>query len=250
MGAEDWRELLDDPECLVIINQVTTWAGHHVYPGDRARLYQDDMASFLLVEAVRIAKGYRPPPEHDPRFWNPQRSWYAYLNKSLKYAARNHPKAGGVTPGTYGSAKYKATSHGHTLESITEADRETTVVNGQLLAAPADYRDPQRVYLAKERLAAVIDHLQHMDDVSLHNLLRDVRIVGSHDHEHAREVWKIRRKFGLDPTPEGRTCPGCGRPVTAGSSTRVPKPADVEQAYSAAGECMSCLRIRKKREAS
>lgn len=231
MGQGDWQHLLDDPVVLTIIKRVATYEGRAVYPHPDQALYRDDLESYLTDKAVDVARKYDP---HST--WQ----WYPWLTYGLRQYARSH-RSGPNGPGKHSTTGRRALQGG-SLEGIVH---QTGIPLEQITAAAeSEYRDPARAILFRERVQAVIDHLEQLDDVDRYVLTQGQQRYGGRAHSYEREVRRVKVALDVLPIPTGPHCPTCYQPTQKANG----KQPGIAERRGKRGECAPCYRLRRRRQ--
>jgi len=144
----DWRDLLRDPEVPRIIDQVERLA-LRLYPLS-ASMARDDVASWLILQAVEVARWWAEKPEcdGDPDHW--QRTLHSVLAASIRRGAHIDQLHG---------ARGSARRANMRLDSLDEpADASGTTLAQTL---PDERSDPLRVVLRREALEDLLERAEH-----------------------------------------------------------------------------------------
>lgn len=154
MSADDWRELLDDPEIEGVIRRVLHKHGRPRYT--HHPLAYDDLESWIWDEAVRVAEAYGGAPANAP---DPRRHWHAILFMDLRKAIVQgwhfnafYGKTGGARrAATENMARFSPTipSDVHFIEANTRND-------GALGFHKASHDEPLGHVLRMERLDRIL----------------------------------------------------------------------------------------------
>lgn len=154
MAADNWRELLDDPEIERIIGQVYNRTGRHYYARPTDALLLDDLTSWLWDRAVDIAIGW--DPTHLEHIENPTTYFYAYLHAALRRAiitGQHHTELTGEP----GSAKNNA--HNAGIDSIDERlDEYGAPIEHSWFKHRLTQADPLVIVLRCEHLEDMLRH--------------------------------------------------------------------------------------------
>lgn len=207
VGAENWRELLDDPEISRMVQRVV-----RMTPRTGDPYLDDDLDGWLWERAIRIATRYELRTGAD----DPARMWQAYLWTSLRKAAPAHRNA---IYGRPGSARRDAESTRTSVDAIMEATGNTPRHRG---SHQLRHNDPLYHVLHIERLEAVLRYVTArgttpgatyttVSDLCTEPMCLRKAITRGLCRMHAQ---RVRYTYGYAGQP-ACTIDGCDRPSTA-----------------------------------
>ena len=206
MGADNWRELLDDPEVVELVRRAARIEGTRLYASPRDALLRDDLESWMWDESVSIAKNAR---DHlQPR----TAAWYGFLYACLRTTALQRHRVSHW--GYFGGAGFSA--HARSIASLDNDNASSLLLHN---IAPR-LNDPLSYVLRCEALEEHIvraEARQLTDGVAWQTASHTCTEPMCDRPQHAKGLcpqhYNLQRdRWGTQATP-ACTTDGCERPA-------------------------------------